>query len=108
MQKPKYILSINKTKERLANQVSHMPLKLAAGQLPEGGSLDPVGFYKMRALQDKCQPRQVPSKFNTKDVKGMETATSHKHPKTEAHSLLTEDKAPILPSPAPVLLPSPE
>lgn len=68
--KPKYILSVNRTTERLANQFSHMPLKLAAGELPEGGFLEPVEFYKTGALQEQCQPIQVPSKFQTGHVKG--------------------------------------
>lgn len=56
----------------MANQVSHMPLKLASGGLPEGDSLEPTEIYKTGALQDQCQPNQLLSKLETEDVKDMD------------------------------------
>lgn len=44
------IYSVSTELERLVNHVSHMPLKLAAGELPQGGSLEPIEFYKAEAL----------------------------------------------------------
>lgn len=44
------------TKERLANQVSHTPLKLAAGRLAEGEFLEPAEFNRSSAGQVSARP----------------------------------------------------
>jgi len=51
------------------------------------------------ALQAQGQPSQLPLEFETEDITAWKMLM-------EAHSLLISDKAPTLPSLAPVLLPS--